>query len=49
MQESTKTLVEEGYDQVAEAYSRLEGDSKWLRMKWLGKGSSQIVPGERRP
>ncbi len=45
MPESPKTLVEEGYDQVAEAYSRLEGDSKWPRMKWLGKVLVRLDPG----
>ena len=45
MSKSPKTLVEEGYDQVAEAYSRLEGDSKWPRMKWLGKVLARLDPG----
>lgn len=45
MPKSPKTLVEEGYDQVAEAYSRLEGDSKWPRMKWLGKILARLDTG----
>ena len=45
MSKSLKTLVEEGYDQVAEAYSRLEGDSKWPRIKWLGKVLARLEPG----
>ena len=45
MRKNPKTLLEEGYDQVAEAYSRLEGDSKWPRMKWLGKVLARLDPG----
>ncbi len=45
MPENTKTLVEEGYDQVAEAYSRLEGDNEWPRMKWLGKVLARLDAG----
>ena len=45
MPESTKTLVEEGYDQVAGAYSLLEGDRQWPRMKWLGKVLARLDPG----
>ena len=40
-----KTLVEEGYDRVAEAYSRLEGDKQWPRMKWLRKALARLDPG----
>ena len=45
MPKSPKTLVEEGYDQVAEAYSRLEGDAEWPRTKWLGKVLAGLNPG----
>ena len=45
MPKNPKTLVEEGYDQVAEAYSRLEGDNEWPRMKWLGKVLARLDPG----
>ena len=45
MPENPKTLVEEGYDRVAGAYSRLEGDSTWPRMKWLGKVLARLDPG----
>ncbi len=45
MPQSPKTIVEEGYDQVAEAYSRLEGESKWPRMKWLEKVLARLDPG----
>ena len=45
MPKSPKALVEEGYDRVADAYSHLEGDSKWPRMKWLGKVLARLNPG----
>ncbi len=45
MPKNPKTIVEEGYDQVAEAYSRLEGDREWPRMKWLEKVLVRLDPG----
>ena len=45
MPESPKTLVEKGYDQVAGAYSRLEGDNEWPRIKWLEKVLARLDPG----
>ena len=45
MPKSPKTIVEEGYDQLAEAYSRLEGNAEWPRMKWLGKVLAGLNPG----
>lgn len=45
MTRNPKTIVEKGYDQVAEAYSRLEGDHQWPRMKWLEKMLAKLDPG----
>lgn len=45
MTKSPNSIVEQGYDQVADAYSHLEGDQQWPRMKWLGKVLSQLRPG----
>ena len=44
MIEDSKKTVEEGYDRVAEAYSRLEGENQWPRMKWLGKVLARLKP-----
>jgi ubiquinone/menaquinone biosynthesis C-methylase UbiE len=32
-----KRVVEQGYDRVAAEYARLEGESEWPRLRWLGK------------
>lgn len=32
-----KRVVEQGYDQVAHEYARLEGEMEWPRMRWLNK------------
>ena len=45
MTEDPKHIVEEGYDRVAEAYSRLEGRSQWPRIKWLEKVLTRLEPG----
>ncbi len=45
MTNNPKTIVETGYDQAAEAYSRLEGHQQWPRMKWLGKVLATLDPG----
>ena len=45
MTKNPKTTVEEGYDQVAEAYSRHEGVQQWPRTKWLAKVLARLVPG----
>ena len=47
MTNKPKTIVEEGYDQVAEAYSRLEGVQQWPRMKWLQKVLVRLDPGSK--
>jgi len=38
-------MVEQGYDQVADAYAHLEGVEKWPRMRWLKKLLSRLEPG----
>jgi ubiquinone/menaquinone biosynthesis C-methylase UbiE len=40
-----KRVVEQGYDQVAHEYARLEGESEWPRMQWLGKVLNRLEPG----
>ena len=40
-----QSIVEKGYDKVAQAYSRLEGDEPWPRLKWLGKVLAKLRPG----
>jgi len=40
-----KRIVEEGYDQVAAAYSRLESESQWPRIRWLRKVLTRLDPG----
>lgn len=40
-----KRVVERGYDQVAHDYARLEGETEWPRMRWLGKLLNQLGPG----
>ena len=45
MTKDPKKLVEEGYNRVAEAYSRLEGGNRWPRMKWLEKVLARLKPG----
>ena len=40
-----KTIVENGYDQVAEAYAGLESDRRWPRMEWLQKVLVKLDPG----
>ena len=32
---NVKYIVQQGYEQVAQDYARLEGDTTWPRMKWL--------------
>lgn len=39
-----QSIVQRGYDRVAEAYSHLEGDQCWPRMKWLGKALAKLDP-----
>jgi ubiquinone/menaquinone biosynthesis C-methylase UbiE len=39
-----KKVVEQGYDQVAFNYTRLEGEIKWPRMQWLEKLLSRLQP-----
>jgi ubiquinone/menaquinone biosynthesis C-methylase UbiE len=40
-----KRVVEQGYDQVAYDYARLEGESEWPRMRWLRKLLNRLEPG----
>ncbi|HXF62329.1 MAG TPA: methyltransferase domain-containing protein [Caldilineaceae bacterium] len=40
-----KQVVEQGYDQVADAYARLEQDTAWPRMRWLEKLLALLSPG----
>lgn len=40
-----KRLVEQGYDQVARDYARLEGGMEWPRMRWLRKMLNRLEPG----
>ncbi len=44
MTRNPRTIVENGYDQIAEAYSRLEGGQQWPRMKWLQKVLARLEP-----
>ena len=45
MNKKPQTIVEKGYDKVAQAYSRLEGDEPWPRMKWLSKALAELESG----
>ena len=45
MTKNPKAIVEDGYDLAADAYSHLEGDQEWPRMKWLGKVLAKLDPG----
>src|SRR5262245_14369374 len=38
-------VVEAGYDQVAQDYARLEGETEWPRMRWLKQLLSRLEPG----
>lgn len=40
-----KRVVEQGYDQVAHEYARLEGEIEWPRMRWLDKLVRRLEPG----
>lgn len=40
-----KRVVERGYDQVAEEYARLTGETEWARMHWLKKVLNRLAPG----
>ena len=44
MTKNPKSIVEQGYDHVADAYSFLEGDQHWPRMKWLAKVLANLDP-----
>lgn len=39
-----KQVVEQGYDQVAHDYARLERETEWPRMRWLKKVLKQLSP-----
>jgi ubiquinone/menaquinone biosynthesis C-methylase UbiE len=40
-----KRVVEQGYDQVAREYARLEDAAGWPRMRWLQKLLDRLQPG----
>lgn len=40
-----KETVKEGYNQVADAYARLEDDTTWPRLVWLQKVLDRLAPG----
>lgn len=40
-----KRVVERAYDQVADEYARLEGETEWARMHWLKKVLDRLAPG----
>jgi ubiquinone/menaquinone biosynthesis C-methylase UbiE len=40
-----KRVVEQGYDQIAHKYARLEGETEWPRMRWLNKLLDRLEPG----
>jgi cyclopropane fatty-acyl-phospholipid synthase-like methyltransferase len=40
-----KRVIEQGYDQVAHEYARLEGELEWPRMRWLRKLLNGLEPG----
>jgi cyclopropane fatty-acyl-phospholipid synthase-like methyltransferase len=40
-----KRVVQQGYDQVALDYARLEGEAEWPRMRWLGELLDRLEPG----
>ena len=40
-----KKMVEEGYDRVAHAYARLEGEKAWPRMAWLKRLLGRLEVG----
>jgi cyclopropane fatty-acyl-phospholipid synthase-like methyltransferase len=39
-----KRVVQQGYDQVAYDYARLEGESEWPRTRWLRKLLNKLEP-----
>ena len=39
-----KKVVEQGYDQIACDYARLEGEIKWPRMRWIEKLLNHLEP-----
>ena len=43
--DDSRGTVEQGYDQVAHRYARLERESEWPRMRWLGKALTRLPPG----
>jgi SAM-dependent methyltransferase len=43
--EDVKRVVEQGYDRVAHAYARLEGEAEWPRMRWLRGLLARLAPG----
>jgi ubiquinone/menaquinone biosynthesis C-methylase UbiE len=45
MNNDPKTVVEAGYDRVAHEYARIEGETKWPRMRWLKKLLDPLAPG----
>ena len=43
----TDRLVAEGYDRVADAYERLEGEREWPRLRWLDDLLRRLPPHSR--
>src|SRR2546423_3353777 len=43
----TDRLVAEGYDRVADAYERLEGEREWPRRRWLDDLLGLLPPHSR--
>jgi hypothetical protein len=42
--DTPRRLVEQGNDLVAHDYARLEGETEWPRMRWLGKILDRLAP-----
>jgi cyclopropane fatty-acyl-phospholipid synthase-like methyltransferase len=47
MRRELDKLVAEGYDRVADAYARLERETDWPRMRWLGDLLRRLPPHAR--
>ena len=43
--ETKKSIVEQGYNKVAEQYAALEGEKAWPRSHWLQKVLEKLDPG----
>lgn len=45
MNSDPKRVVEQGYDQAAHDYARLEGETEWPRMRWLKLLLARLASG----